>query len=117
VEARERQEWETAGVAGTGPGSNGGGWDVVLLDPPRAGLHPRALEKVLRLAPARIVYVSCNPSTLARDAGTLVAQGGYVARRLRVFDLFPQTPHLESVLVLDRVRAGLPPPDPGEGRS
>ncbi len=117
VEARERQAWEAAGAPGTASAPEGSGWDLVLLDPPRAGLHPRALEKVMRLAPPRIVYVSCNPSTLARDAGLLVAEGGYAARRLRVFDLFPQTPHLESVLVLDRVRAGPPQSDLGEERS
>jgi len=90
VEARESHPWEAKGA-----------WDAVLIDPPRSGLHPRALEKVLGLDAGRIVYVSCNPSTLARDAGHLVAEGGYRARRLRVFDLFPQTPHLESVLILE----------------
>ncbi|MBD3235989.1 MAG: 23S rRNA (uracil(1939)-C(5))-methyltransferase RlmD [Candidatus Eisenbacteria bacterium] len=77
-------------------------WDLVLLDPPRSGLHPRALQRLIDLRPPRIVYVSCNPSTLARDAGALVADAGYHARRLRVYDLFPQTPHLESMLFLDR---------------
>lgn len=77
-------------------------WDLVLVDPPRSGLHPRALERLIAMRPARIVYVSCNPSTLARDAGALIATAGYRARRLRVFDLFPQTPHLESVLYLER---------------
>ena len=91
VESNERQPWEE-------PGS----WDAVLLDPPRSGLHPKALAKLIGLAPPRIIYVSCNPSTLARDAGVLVQEAGYRARRLRVFDLFPQTPHLESVLLLER---------------
>ncbi len=77
-------------------------WDLVILDPPRSGLHPQALEKVSRLHAPRIVYVSCNPATLARDAAALVHETGYVATRLRVLDLFPQTPHLESVLVLER---------------
>lgn len=77
-------------------------WDAIVVDPPRSGLHPRALKKVLRLRASRIVYVSCNPATLARDAGLLVEEGGYHARRLRVFNLFPQTPHLESVLLLER---------------
>jgi len=98
VEARESQGWETPlGDSASSP------WDAVVVDPPRAGLHPRALEKIQRLAAPRIVYVSCNPATLARDAGMLIAAGGYVARRLRVFDLFPQTPHLESVLLLERM--------------
>ena len=77
-------------------------WDLVLVDPPRSGLHPKALAKVQAIGAPRLIYVSCNPATLARDAGLLVAESGYVARRLRVFDIFPQTPHLESVLLLDR---------------
>lgn len=89
VEEKARQAWEDER------------WDLVLVDPPRSGLHPRALEKLVALAPPRIAYVSCNPSTLARDAGALVA-AGFSPRRLRVFDLFPQTPHLESVLLLER---------------
>jgi 23S rRNA (uracil1939-C5)-methyltransferase len=90
VEAKSPQPWEAQT------------WDLVLVDPPRSGLHPRAVEKLRTLAPARILYVSCNPATLARDAGLLVHEGGYRARRVRVFDLFPQTPHLESVLLLER---------------
>lgn len=90
VEEKARQPWEEER------------WDLVLVDPPRSGLHPRALEKLAGLRTPRILYVSCNPSTLARDAGHLVAEAGYRARRLRVFDLFPQTPHLESVLLLER---------------
>jgi 23S rRNA (uracil1939-C5)-methyltransferase len=90
VEDPSPQDWET------------GAWDAVVLDPPRAGLHPRALRKLRALRPPRIVYVSCNPSTLARDAGVLIGEDGYRARALRVFDLFPQTPHLESVLLLTR---------------
>jgi len=77
-------------------------WDWVILDPPRSGLHPRALEKIRALRAPRILYVSCNPAALARDAGLLVAEEGYRARRLRVFDLFPQTPHLETMLLLER---------------
>jgi 23S rRNA (uracil1939-C5)-methyltransferase len=92
IEAKEAEPWETDR------------WDVVLVDPPRSGLHPRALEKLRGLRAPRIVYVSCNPSTLARDAGVLVNEDGYRARNLRVFDLFPQTPHLESVLTLTRDR-------------
>ena len=78
-------------------------FDAAVLDPPRRGCHPRALEELLRLAPSRLVYVSCHPATLARDLKTLAA-GGYQVTSVRPVDLFPQTPHIESVCVL--VRAG-----------
>jgi 23S rRNA (uracil1939-C5)-methyltransferase len=103
VEAPGEQPWESGRAEGLpGPRPHRAPWDTVLLDPPRSGLHPRALDKLRRMAPPRIIYVSCNPATLARDAGTLVAEDGYHPRRLRIFDLFPQTPHLEAVMVLER---------------
>jgi 23S rRNA (uracil1939-C5)-methyltransferase len=75
----------------------------VLVDPPRSGLHPRAVRGLLALAPPWILYVSCNPSTLARDAALLV-EGGYQPVRLRVIDMFPHTAHVESVLLMERAR-------------
>jgi len=75
--------------------------DLVLLDPPRPGLHPRMIPALLALAPARIVHVSCNPAALARDLDALVA-GGYRAGSVRPIDLFPHTPHVECVVRLDR---------------
>jgi len=75
--------------------------DVVVADPPRAGFHPKALRGVLTLAPGRIVYVSCNPATLARDLATLRA-GGYRLTAVQPLDMFPHTPHIEVVARLER---------------
>jgi 23S rRNA (uracil1939-C5)-methyltransferase len=75
--------------------------EVVVADPPRAGFHPRALSALVRLAPARIVYVSCNPATLARDVAELVREG-YRLRWVQPIDMFPHTPHIEAVARLDK---------------
>jgi 23S rRNA (uracil1939-C5)-methyltransferase len=75
--------------------------DVVVADPPRAGFHPKALSALVTLAPARIVYVSCNPATLARDVSELVRQG-YALEWVQPVDMFPQTPHIEAVARLRR---------------
>jgi 23S rRNA (uracil1939-C5)-methyltransferase len=75
--------------------------DAVILDPPRTGATPEALEGIIAWRPPRIVYVSCDPPTLARDAGRLVA-AGYALEGIEAFDLFPNTPHVETVAVFDR---------------
>ena len=75
--------------------------DIVVVDPPRAGLSKKAVRRVLETAPKRIVYVSCNPTTLAPNAAQMV-EAGYTLRRVRPVDMFPQTPHIECVAVLDR---------------
>jgi 23S rRNA (uracil1939-C5)-methyltransferase len=75
--------------------------DVIVADPPRAGFHPKALAAMAALAPERIVYVSCNPATLARDVGDLVRQG-YRLEWVQPVDMFPQTPHIEAVARLSR---------------
>jgi len=79
--------------------------DTVVLDPPRKGCEPAVLAAVLRLACRRVVYVSCNPATLARDLGILSA-GGYLVREAQPVDMFPQTAHVECVARLDRQESG-----------
>lgn len=75
--------------------------DVVLLDPPRAGLEKAALDALVALQPPQIIYVSCDPATLARDVKRLL-EGGYTLRQVTPFDLFPQTYHIESISLLTR---------------
>lgn len=75
--------------------------DAVVLDPPRRGCHPSALEALVALAPARIAYVSCHPGILARDLRPLLG-AGYRLDLAQPVDLFPQTPHIECVAVLTR---------------
>jgi 23S rRNA (uracil1939-C5)-methyltransferase len=74
---------------------------VVVVDPPRAGLHPRVVARVAELEPRRVVYVSCNPATFARDARDFTALG-YVLEEVTPFDMFPHTPHIECVARLER---------------
>ena len=75
--------------------------DVVITDPPRAGCSRAFLQSLLTLSPARIVYVSCNPETLARDLYTLT-KGGYKVQKIQPVDLFPYTSHCECVVSLER---------------
>jgi 23S rRNA (uracil1939-C5)-methyltransferase len=74
---------------------------VVLLDPPRTGLPPDSADALAELAPDRIVYLSCDPATQARDVRYLVGNG-YAVESVEAFDLFPQTPHVECLAVLER---------------
>ena len=73
--------------------------DVILVDPPRAGLSREVIDQLVRLSPPGIIYVSCDPATLARDCGYLL-KAGYALERVTPFDMFPQTYHIESVSVL-----------------
>ncbi|PYX42164.1 MAG: 23S rRNA (uracil(1939)-C(5))-methyltransferase RlmD [Acidobacteria bacterium] len=75
--------------------------DLVVADPPRAGLGDRVVRGLVKLGAARLIYVSCDPATLARDLGSLVA-GGYRVEQMHLMDLFPQTYHIETVVELVR---------------
>lgn len=75
--------------------------DIVIVDPPRAGLDKKALDAILTLGPKTLVYISCDPSTLARDAARLIA-GGYTLLEVTPFDLFPQTYHIECISIFER---------------
>ncbi len=75
--------------------------DVLIVDPPRAGLSQKVVRRIIEAAPQRIIYVSCNPTTLAPNAAQLV-QAGFALRRVRPVDMFPQTPHIECVAELVR---------------
>jgi len=75
--------------------------DVVVVDPPRAGLSQKVVRRIVDASPKRIVYVSCNPTTLAPNAAQLV-EAGWTLRRVRPVDMFPQTHHIECVALLER---------------
>jgi 23S rRNA (uracil1939-C5)-methyltransferase len=75
--------------------------DVVVVDPPRAGLSQKIVRRILECEAKRIVYVSCNPTTLAPNAAQL-AEAGYRLRRVRPVDMFPQTPHIECVALFEK---------------
>ena len=77
------------------------GADVVTLDPPRKGCDEKLLETVVKMAPSRIVYVSCDPGTLARDVKVLVERG-YEVKRVRACDMFGGSFHVETVVLLQR---------------
>jgi 23S rRNA (uracil1939-C5)-methyltransferase len=75
--------------------------DVVVIDPPRAGLSQKIVRRVLECEAKKIVYVSCNPTTLAPNAAQMV-EAGYTLKRVKPVDMFPQTPHIECVALLER---------------
>ena len=74
--------------------------DVVITDPPRDGMHADVVRQLLHLAPKRIVYVSCNSATQARDLALMDAQ--YKVTRVQPVDMFPQTHHVENVVLLEK---------------
>jgi 23S rRNA (uracil1939-C5)-methyltransferase len=78
--------------------------DVMIIDPPRAGMHEKVVRKILRMAPPRIVYVSCNPATQARDLRILCGDGTYILDDVQPVDMFPHTTHVENVVRVTRTR-------------
>lgn len=93
-----------AGQAATQLAAEGLHPDIVMLDPPRKGCDEATLSAVVRMAPRRVVYVSCNPATAARDAAWL-EQNGYHAEKVQPVDLFPRTKHVETVCLLSKLNA------------
>jgi 23S rRNA (uracil1939-C5)-methyltransferase len=75
--------------------------DVIVSDPPRAGMHPKLIQEIIALQPKRIVYVSCNPATQVRDV-RLLTEGGYHLLSVQPIDMFPHTPHVENICVLEQ---------------
>ena len=101
VAAKSRFFCADAGQAATRLAAEGLHPDIVMLDPPRKGCDEATLSAVVRMAPRRVVYVSCNPATAARDAAWL-EQNGYHAEKVQPVDLFPRTKHVEAIVSLQR---------------
>ena len=79
--------------------------DVIVVDPPRKGCDARLLDTIMKMAPEKVVYVSCNPATLARDVKVLCGDGAYQVEKVQAVDMFPRGVHVESVILMSR--AGL----------
>lgn len=112
--ATAKDNAKTAGVAGEWyagevekilPELNLSGASHILVDPPRAGLHPRATEYLAALSAETLIYIACNPASLGRDRSVLEA-GGWVLENLWTVDLFPQTPHVEAVARFTKAQSG-----------
>ena len=76
--------------------------DVIITDPPRAGMHADVVQAILNIQPEKIVYVSCNPATQARDIQLL--SGSYETKRIQPVDMFPHTHHVENVVLLEKLK-------------
>ena len=103
VAAKSRFFCADAGQAATQRAAEGLHPDIVMLDPPRKGCDEATLSAVVRMAPHRVVYVSCNPATAARDAAWL-EKNGYHTEKVQPVDLFPRTKHCECVLLMSKVQ-------------
>lgn len=76
--------------------------DVVFMDPPRAGSTPKFLDALIKMSPKRVVYISCNPETMARDLEYLTSKSKYTVKKIQPVDMFPHTRHIETVVLLSR---------------
>ena len=75
--------------------------DIIILDPPRAGMHENTLNEILKLNSKKIIYVSCNPSTQARDI-KLLSEHNYMIKNIQPVDMFPHTPHIENIVLMEK---------------
>ena len=75
--------------------------EIVILDPPRAGCDKKLIDRLLEACPKKIIYLSCNPSTQARDVALLTIEGRYKISRILPFNFFPKTPHIENLIILE----------------
>ena len=78
-----------------------GKYDIVVIDPPREGIHPKAIKKIIDIAPEEFVYISCNPKTQVRDLEIFI-KNGYKIKKYQAFDQFPRSRHVESVVLMTR---------------
>ncbi|MCK4445718.1 MAG: 23S rRNA (uracil-5-)-methyltransferase RumA, partial [Candidatus Marinimicrobia bacterium] len=74
--------------------------DLIIIDPPRSGMHPKLVNDIIKIHPRKIVYVSCNPATQVRDLKLIVDEGNYRIDPVQPVDMFPHTPHIEVVAKL-----------------
>ena len=77
--------------------------ESVILDPPRAGCDKKLINRLLEVLPEKIIYLSCNPSTQARDVAALISTGNYKISKISPFNFFPRTPHIENLIVLEKI--------------
>jgi len=77
-------------------------FNVVVVDPPRSGLSGKIIDFIVKTNPEKIIYVSCNPSTLARDLEAIIQKGGYTVKNIVPIDMFPHTFHIECVVLLTK---------------
>ena len=79
--------------------------DLLIIDPPRAGMHPSTLPSILEFNTQQIIYVSCNPATLSRDLQYILANSDYMIEKVQAVDMFPHTHHIETVVSLIKKEA------------